>query len=114
MKELLIRVLESFGYPVYLHGTIGDDEPFPPSFFTFQTLDSPDEYPFDNTPAYTAWSYQVIFYSSDPLNVATIAAQSRIALKEAGFIPQGKGQDMPSDEPTHTGWLCDYIYLAKY
>ena len=30
--------------------------------------------------------------------------------KKAGFIPQGKGQDILSDEPTHTGWAMDFIY----
>jgi hypothetical protein len=113
LKELLIATLEAFGYPVFLHGSLGDDDPFPPSFFTFITNDSPDEYPFDDDFNYTAWSYQIIFYSSDPQTVQDIAIQSRAALKAAGFIPQGRGRDIPSDEPTHTGWVLDYVYLQK-
>lgn len=114
MKQQLIDILESFGFPVFLHGSLGEDEPFPPSFFTFQIIDSPDEYPFDNDPTITAWEYQIIFYSSDPHNVEQYAAQSRAALKAAGFIPQGKGRDIPSDEPTHTGWICNYYFMANY
>lgn len=114
MKELLIQVLESFGFPVFLHGTLGDDEPFPPAFFTFITVDSPDEYPFDDTPTKTAWEYQITFYSADPRQVKQYAAESRTTLKAAGFIPQGKGRDIPSDEPTHTGWICNYYYLSDY
>ena len=114
MKETLITELAKLGYPVYLHGSLGLDEPFPDSFFTFFTTSSPDEYPFDDTPTKTAWEYQVIFYSSDPQTVATVAATSRTALKAAGFIPQGKGRDIVSEEPTHTGWINEYVYLADY
>lgn len=114
MKELLIATLETFGFPVFLHGTIEEDEPFPDSFFTFQTIASPDAFPFDDEPTHTAWRYTVIFYSNDPQVVEETAAASRTALKAAGFIPQGKGIDIPSDEPTHTGWVCEYAYLAQY
>ena len=114
MTELLIQVLEAFGLPVFLHGTLGENEPFPAAFFTFITIDSPDAFPFDDTPTHTAWEYQVIFYSNDPRQVEQLKAQSRQALKAAGFIPQGKGRDIPSEEPTHTGWLCNYLYLSEY
>jgi len=114
MKELLIQVLEAFGFPVFLHGTLGETEPFPPCFFTFITLDSPDAFPFDNEPTHTAWEYQVTLYSDDPQQLEQLATESRQALKAAGFIPQGKGVDIPSDEPTHTGWVTDYKYLANY
>lgn len=114
MKELLIQILETFGYPVFLHGTLGEDEPFPSTFFTFITLDSPDAFTFDDEPTHTAWVYQVVLYSNDPELLETLAAQSRTALKAAGFIPQGKGIDIPSEEPTHTGWVCDYRYIATY
>ena len=70
MKALLIDTLETLGYPVYLQGTIGEDEPFPPSFITFFTLDSPDNAHFDNAPVSWAWRYQVTFYSSDPALIA--------------------------------------------
>lgn len=114
MKQALLNVLNTFGFPVFLQGTLGDNEPFPASFFTFITIDSPDAYPFDNSPTKTAYNVQVIFYSNDPMKVEQYANESRTALKAAGFIPQGKGKDIPSDEPTHTGWLCDYYYLTDY
>lgn len=114
MKELLIQVLEAFGFPVFLHGTLGENEPFPAAFFTFITIDSPDEFPFDDEPTHTGWEYQVIFYSNDPQQVEQIANESRVNLKAAGFIPQGKGRDIPSEEPTHTGWINNYKYLANY
>lgn len=113
MKEKLIATLEAAGYPVYLQGTLLENEPYPDNFITFWTADSSSAADFDNESAATAWSYQIINYGTNPANVATIAKELRSLLKAAGFIPQGKGRDIPSDEPTHTGWACDYLYLEN-
>jgi len=51
-----------------------------------------------------------MFYSDDPTEVNTIPEQISTALKAAGFIPQGKGNDIMAESPTHTGWAMDFIY----
>ena len=111
MKMLLIETLESTGHPVYLQGTIREDEEYPASFITFFTLESEDASHYDNEPSGTAWQYQVIFYSSDPKLVESVPKEIHNRLKAAGFIPQGRGRDIPSDEPTHTGWAMEFYYL---
>lgn len=111
MKSLLIEKLESLGYPVYLQGSIGEDEKYPDSFITFFTLSGDDAAHYDNEAVGTAWGYQVIFYSIDPRLVASVPKEIYALLKSAGFIPQGRGRDIPSDEPTHTGWAMEFYYL---
>ena len=111
MKELLIEKLSELGYPVYLQGSLAENEQYPDSFITFLTLDSPDVAHYDDMAIGTAWEYQIAFYSNDPLLVASIPKVIKVKLKGAGFIPQGNGRDLPSDEPTHTGWVNNYIYL---
>ena len=111
MKELLIEKLSELGYPVYLQGSLAENEPYPDSFITFFTIDSPDAAHYDNIAVGTAWEYQVIFYSNNPSLVASISNAIRLKLEIAGFIPQGKGRDIPSDEITHTGWVNNYLYL---
>lgn len=111
MKTLLIETLEALGYPVFLQGTFAEDEEYPSSFITFFTLLGNDAAHYDNESVGTAWEYQVIFYSSDPSLVATVPNEIRSRLKSAGFIPQGRGRDIPSDEPTHTGWAMEFYYL---
>lgn len=112
MKQRLLNVLTTYGYPIYLHGTLGEDEPFPQSFFTFKQISSSDIC-LDDGDAYAVYGFQVCFFSTDPHTVESVAASSRIALRDAGFIPDGRGMDFPSEEATHTGWITEYFYIEE-
>ena len=111
IKTLLITTLEKLGYPVYLQNSMDEDEEYPASFITFMTVDSYDAASFDNSAVAWGWQFQVIFYSSDPNLVMSEPAKIAAALKAAGFIPRGRGMDIPSDVDTHTGWEMEFYYL---
>lgn len=111
MKELLINTINGVGYDPYLQGTMPVDEPYPDSFVTFFTTDSSDQDFFDNDSSGTLWQYTVIFYTNNPALMSTTPREIYTAMKSAGFVPQGKGRDIPSDEPTHTGWAMEFNYL---
>ena len=111
MKDLLISVLEQFCPDnVYLQGTLNPDEEFPQKFITFFTTTTDDISFYNNDVAAVEWEFSVMFYSTDPVEVNTIPAQICAAMKAAGFIPQGKGNDLLTDRPSHTGWAMDFIY----
>lgn len=109
MKQLLLNTLSALGYPVYLQGTLNPDEAYPNSFITYWTNYTADNAHYDNTVHSVDWAFSVIFYSNNPTLTNTIPTSIIAALKAAGFIPQGKGQDIASDEITHTGWAMDFI-----
>lgn len=110
MKDTLITLLQAICPNVYLQGTLSDDGAYPENFITIWVNDAPDNAHYDNDVHSIDWYFSIIYYSSNPSNVNTVPAQIRAALKSAGFIPQGRGNDIPSDVPTHTGWAMDYIY----
>lgn len=111
MKELLISILESICPDhVYLQGTLAPDEAYPQKFITFFTTTTEDVAFYDDDVSACGWHFSVMFYSTDPEEVNTIPAQIRTALKAAGFIPQGKGNDLYVNRPSHTGWVMDFIY----
>lgn len=111
MKQTLIDILGNFcPNNVYLQGTLSESEAYPESFVTFFVNETPEDDFFDNEPNTVNWYFSVIYYSSDPALVNSKPAQIRSALKQAGFIPQGRGNDVPSDRPSHTGWAMDFIY----
>lgn len=113
MKSKLLEALQPLGVTALLQGTLLENEPIPADFVTFWTADSSSAADFDNKSALTAWEYQICCYSSSPLRLEQLAKSVRNALLSAGFIPQGKGRDLPSDLPDHTGWVCDYLYLEN-
>ena len=111
MKELLYNTLVALGYPVFLQGAA--PETYPDSFVTYWTIDTPAAAEFDNGLMLTEWQFYVYFYSTDPALVRSVPELIRKTLKAAGFTPQGKGRDLLSDEPTHTGWVQQYNILEE-
>lgn len=109
MKQKLIDELEKIcPNNVYLQGTLAEDEAYPDSFVTFWTDTTSDNAHYDDDVSSIDWSFSVVYYSSDPALVNSVPAQIRTALKAVGFIPQGRGNDIPSDRPSHTGWAMDF------
>ena len=109
MKEALITILESIEitegvtYPAFLQGSLADDAPYPESFFTFWNGDTDDNDFYNNQAVETVWEFDVNFYSVDPVLVEEMILRAKQALIDAGWIVNGKGYDLPVDEPTHTG-----------
>lgn len=103
MIDELIEILESFGYPVLLQGSLAKDDPYPESFFTIWNNDSYDGNHYDNDSVSCNWNYDVNFYSVDTLLVNSMLLEAKKLLKQSGFIVSGRGHDVASDEPTHTG-----------
>lgn len=71
MKNLLIETLEPLGFPIKLQGSLGQDEQYPDSFFTFWNNDSYDEEFYDNKEHETVWDFDLNFYSNNPALVNT-------------------------------------------
>ena len=114
MKQKLIDILERFcPANVFLQGTRNPDEAYPPELLTFWTTATSDESHYDNEVHSVEWEFYVIYYAADPLLVNTKPLEIAAALKAAGFVQQGKGRDIVSDEPTHTGWAMEFTYSEK-
>lgn len=111
MKEALIALLETFGYPVRLQGSLSPKEAYPNSFFTYWNNEVADGHHYDNDAIYFEWNFTVSFYSTDPSLVNTVLVQLRTLLKQNGWIVRGKGYDASSDEITHTGRAIDILYM---
>ncbi len=113
MKDLLINTLLTLGYPVKLQGSIEENESYPNSFFTIWENDSYDGNHYDNNAISYIDNFDVNFYSIDPDLVNTQLLEAKKILKKQGFIISGRGYDVPSDEPTHTGRGMNALILEK-
>lgn len=113
VKGLLITTLAPFKYPVMLQGSLSDENAFPASFFTFFNNDTADGGFYDNTETKTIWNFDLNFYSNNPALVNTVLLEAKSLLKAAGFIVDGVGYDVLSNNPTHTGRAINIIYVDK-
>lgn len=103
MKDTLITIISTLGYPVFQQGSLNPNEPYPDSFFTFWNRDADGDSFYDDTEHSTVWVFDLNFYSSDPQLVNTKLVEAKNLLKQNGWLASGAGHDVASDEPTHTG-----------
>ena len=114
MKQTLIDTLKTeFGYPVRLQGSMAKDEQYPDSFFTVWNGSTFDGSHYDNGPIRWIWDFTIYFYSTDPTLVNTIPETAIALLKSTGWIIDGLGYDVPSDELTHTGRAFDALFMEE-
>ena len=114
VKQLLINTLENgFHLPVYLQGSLSADDKYPAAFFTFWNNYSDDDAFYDNTESDTIWNFDLNYYSNDPASVNSVLLEAKRLLKSVGFIPDGSGHDVLSDEPTHTGRGMTLLFIQK-
>ena len=114
VKMLLINSLTNeYGFPVYLQGSLSDDDVYPASFFTYWNNTSSDSAFYDNTETETIWDFDLNFYSSNPVLVNSILPKVKALLKPLGFIIDGSGYDVISDEVTHTGRGINLIFIER-
>lgn len=113
VKQLLITTLESFNYPLYLQGSLSNDDEYPDSFFTYWNNSTADESFYDNSETETIWDFDLNFYSNDPVLVNSVLLEAKQQLKAVGFIPDGSGYDVLSDESSHLGRGMNLLFIEK-
>lgn len=115
VKKLMIDTLEENfkDYPIMLQGSMAIDDAYPDNFFTFFNNNTNDEAFYDNQETTTVWDFDLNFYSIDPDLVNDVLIQAKAILKAQGFIIDGKGYDVLSDEPTHTGRGINILFIER-
>lgn len=113
MKARLIAILEEMGYPCWLMHTMPASMAYPESFFTYMAIDTPFKAYYDNRPHAVAWAFWIGFYSSNPALVESVPKELAARLIAEGWAVPGLGEDVQSDEPTHTGWCITAYYVQN-
>ena len=110
MEDLLISTLEALGYPVNLQGSLAPEQSYPDSFFTYWNNSADGQSFYSNKEGAILWNYSVNFYSVDPLLTNTKLLEAKALLNAQGFMVNGAGYSVASDEPTHTGRGITVLY----
>ena len=109
MREKLINLLESFGYPVHLQGSLLSVDDYPDSFFTFWNFQNDGDLFYDNESYASDFGYWIYFYSSDPELIENKINEVKAVLKKNKFIVQAP-IDARSDIKSHTGKMLTIFY----
>ncbi len=113
MRDQLIALLNDYGYPVRLQGSLAPGEAYPDNFFTIWNASTADGNHYDNGAIWYTWTFSIYFFSTDPGAVLSITESAIRKLKAAGWIIDGKGTDAPSDEITHTGRTFTATFIEQ-
>ena len=113
MEDNLIELLESFEYPVIRQGSMGPEEKYPTTFFTFWNASEEGHSFYDNDVASVDWTFQVNVYSTEPELVYSLLDEARRLLKSAGYTITQRGYDVPSDEISHIGRGMVVMFLQN-
>lgn len=111
MKQKLIELLETRGFPVMLQGSMSDNESYPNSFYTFWNFETPESQYYDNDAHMAIWGFWVFFYSTDPEKVEKETESVRKLLKKNRFVIPSRGEDADSGRITHTGRMLTLYYM---
>ena len=113
VEDELIKILDGFNFPSWLMHTMPAKQKYPDSFFTFLSTDAPFTAYYNNQPHAIVWTFMIGFYSSDPDQVRSVPLELARRLMAAGWILEGPGVDVKSDEPTHTGRRITAHYIQR-
>lgn len=114
MEELLINTLvDAFGYPVLLQGSLAPDQSYYDHFFTYWNNAADGSSFYNDEESAIVWRYDLNFYSIDEVMVNSKLLEAKTYLKAAGFVVSGAGYSVASDEPTHTGRGITVLYRQK-
>jgi hypothetical protein len=111
MVDLLIATLSQFNLPIFRQGSQSGN--YPNAFYTFWNNDTNGDAYYDDSAKACDWDYSIYFYSDDPASVEQGILDALQALRASGFVGSGKGYDVPSDEPTHTGRAIRVQYQER-
>ena len=115
VRDILIDALEdAFEVPVYLQGSLSDEDAIPEEYFTYFVTSTPHDRHYNNVSVRAVWGIDLNFYSTDPARAFTVMQLAEPVLKQADFIVTSSGYDVPVDDPEiHTGQGMALYYIER-
>lgn len=113
MWAKLEEVFNEVGLPYSRQGSFSRDDELPESMFTFWNVETPDTWFFDNNNYRVEWEWVVYFYTKDPAILYTKMEDFIRIAREKGFLADGNGKDIQSDNPEYLGRYVRLVYVEN-
>lgn len=105
MIQELTQIMEARGLPVYLQGTMSEQEATSTArYYTYWNFNTPDAGFYNNRPTRSVCSCWVYLYTSgDPITAQNELDGLIADLRAAGWTVEGRGESISSGLKTHIG-----------
>ena len=114
MWEKLEQIFIGIGLPYSRQGSYESEDAYPPSFFTFWNVDTPEAGFYDNQAHRAVWFWYVYFYTKNASILYSQLDEFITKAKAAGFIVEGRGIDVPSGSPDYFGRMVRVKFIQHY
>lgn len=111
LSEVFNEIEAEYNIPFSRQGSYEIDEKLPNDFYTFWNTSSDYDGFYNNVPSQCLWEWNIYYYTNNPEN---IYSGLEIFIKKAlekGFIVEGAGKDLLSDEPNYFGRYLKIEYI---
>lgn len=112
MMQRLFELYDEIGLPYFRQGSLSDAD-YPPSFFTFWNIDTPNDMFYDNKAHRFTEYVQVGFYTNDETLIYSVMDDFIERAKARGFVIEGRARDANADKKDYFGRLCYLRILNK-
>lgn len=103
MMQEVFKLLNKTALPYFRQGSLADKE-YPPSFFTFWNVDTPELSFYDNEGRRYNQITQICFYTNDA-NLIYSKMDEFVKLAKAAGFTCSRPKDAPSDKANYSGRL---------
>lgn len=111
--EALEPILAATGYEYARQGSYAEEGDLPASFLTFWNDRTSEDSHYDNRPHRAVWRWQVYFYTRDPALLYTVLDSVTESARSAGFVPEGRAEDIDAHEPGYVGRTIRLRYMQN-
>lgn len=106
--QKLFELFDEIGLPYFRQGSL-TDETYPPEFFTFWNIDTPNASFYDNKEHRYIEYVQIGFYTNDASKIYSQLDEGGeffTKAKERGFVFDGRARDANADKADYFGRVC--------
>ena len=109
-SEMISLIQDEFGYPVYIQGSFGENDPYPPAFFTYWEWAGGGLTNYDNTGYSHYHEFDLNFFSNDAQLCNDIIDAAIKILKNNDYQMLNYGRNRASNVP---GWIGKGVSVTK-
>ena len=110
LRESFYNIIESFSLPIFLQGSMSENEEYPKTFITYFIPEIDDTHFADNEAKLKSVIFEVAIYSEDLSEIDRLSEEikKKMKINDYNFLIGG---DVASDTQTHSGFMQRFSKL---